>query len=213
MSRTRVKICGITNIDDAMVAVKAGADAVGLVFFEKSTRNVSISQAKKIIESLPAFVTSTALFVNADKEFIEQVIAQTKVDLLQFHGDESVEFCTQFARPYIKAIRIKETTDVLSLVESYRSAQAILFDTYVAGTPGGTGESFNWQWLNASVTKTLALPVILAGGLNANNVAKAVKIVQPWAVDISGGVESSAGIKSAKKIQDFITEIEKVNNE
>ena len=99
MSRTRVKICGITNIDDAMVAVKAGADAIGLVFFEKSTRNVSISQAKKIIESLPAFVTSTALFVNADKEFIEQVIAQTKVDLLQFHGDESAEFWTQFARP------------------------------------------------------------------------------------------------------------------
>ncbi|HBQ44895.1 MAG TPA: phosphoribosylanthranilate isomerase [Thiomicrospira sp.] len=213
MSRTRVKICGITNIDDAMVAVKAGADAIGLVFFEKSTRNVSISQAKKIIESLPAFVTSTALFVNADKEFIEQVIAQTKVDLLQFHGDESVEFCTQFARPYIKAIRIKETTDVVSLVEKYRSAQAILFDTYVAGTPGGTGESFNWQWLNASFSQQLKLPIILAGGLNANNVAKAVKIVQPWAVDISGGVEFSAGIKSAKKIQNFITEIEKVNNE
>lgn len=206
-ARVRTKICGITNVQDALKASEAGADSIGLVFFDKSARNVTIEQACKIVESLPAFVTSTALFVNPSVEFVNEVIQKTKVDLLQFHGEEDESFCNQFSRPYIKAIRIKEDTSLIEVVNQYKTAQSVLFDTYVKGVAGGTGQSFNWQLLNDEVKKEIAnTSIILAGGLTADNVAEAIKVTSPWAVDVSGGVEKSPGIKSKIEINKFIKE-------
>lgn len=205
--RVRTKICGITNVEDAKNVSNAGADAIGLVFFEKSSRNISIKQATKIIQSLPAFITSTALFVNPTQDFVNEVIEQTKVDLLQFHGDETEDFCKQFSRPYIKAIRITEQTVLVDVVNQYKSAQSILFDTFVKGVAGGTGQVFNWQLLNKQAQKSIQnTAVILAGGLTAQNVAEAIQIVMPWAVDVSGGVESAVGIKNKDKVHNFIKE-------
>ena len=206
----RIKICGITNVKDAKVASSAGADAIGLVFFEKSSRNVSIQQAVDIVKSLPAFVTSTALFVNPTVAFVEQVIKKTKIDLLQFHGDESEIFCNQFSRPYIKAIRISDETCLETVANQYKSAQSILFDTFVKGVAGGTGQTFNWQLLNQQAKQNIPnVSIILAGGLNENNVTQAINITRPWAVDVSGGVEIEAGLKSSSKINNFIKAVNK----
>lgn len=202
-NRTRVKICGITNLDDAKAAIAAGADALGFVFYEKSARNVTIDQVKTIIQDLPAFVNTVALFVNASGAFVNDVISETKIDLLQFHGDEAVEFCESFARPYIKAIRMKEDTDLQQLANDYASARALLLDTYVKGVPGGTGESFNWAWLE-NLPAGFDKSIILAGGLTADNVADAIKQAKPYAVDVSGGVEAVPGKKDSVAIQNFI---------
>ncbi|HEY9017459.1 phosphoribosylanthranilate isomerase [Thiomicrospira sp.] len=198
--RVRVKICGITRPEDALAAAQAGADAIGLVFYEPSPRAVTIEQAKRIVQNLPAFVTTTALFVDANASLVEQVIDDVKIDLLQFHGNESAEFCGQFSRPYIKAISMQSDTNVIELVDVYKDARALLLDTYKPGVPGGTGEVFNWQW----IPKSLAKPVVLAGGLTPENVKNALEISNVWAIDVSGGVESTKGIKSAQKITDFI---------
>lgn len=198
--RVRVKICGITRPEDALAAAQAGADAIGLVFYEPSPRAVTIEQAKRIVQNLPAFVTTTALFVDANASLVEQVIDDVKIDLLQFHGNESAEFCGQFSRPYIKAISMQSDTNVIELVDVYKDARALLLDTYKPGVPGGTGEVFNWQW----IPKSLAKPVVLAGGLTPENVKNALEIPNVWAIDVSGGVESTKGIKSAQKITDFI---------
>lgn len=204
MNRTRVKICGITNVGDAMAAVAAGADALGFVFFEKSQRNVSLKQAAQLMSEIPAFVTTVALFVNASQSFVEKVVHETGVDLLQFHGDEDEMFCSQFSRPYIKAIRMKANTDLRKLANEFHSSQALLLDTYVKGVPGGTGESFNWEWvLQQGVSK----PIILAGGLKPGNVNSAVQLTNVYAVDVSGGVEASPGIKNHNKIQEFIDRV------
>jgi len=203
LARVRVKICGITSVADAKLAADAGADAIGLVFFAASKRNVTLEQARKIVQSLPAFVSSTALFVNPSIELVQEVISKTKVDLLQFHGEETVKFCEQFSRPYIKAVKIKNSLDFLEIASQYGSAQAVLFDTFVQGIAGGTGESFDWQLLNKQAQPPPP-PIVLAGGLSAENVSEAIAITQPWAVDVSGGVEIEAGIKSAIKIKDFI---------
>lgn len=203
--KVRTKICGITNVVDAKKASQAGADSIGLVFFDKSSRNVSVQTAVKIIKSLPAFITSTALFVNPSKEFVEQVIEQTQVDLLQFHGEENESFCSQFSRPYIKAIKITADTSLVEVTEKYSSAKSILFDTFVEGVAGGTGKAFNWQLLNEQARKSISnTSIILAGGLNERNVVEAINTTQPWAVDVSGGVEVEAGIKSSSKINNFI---------
>ncbi len=204
--RTRVKICGITNTGDAIAAVNAGADALGLVFYPPSPRYVEIEQAQFIVSKLPAFVTTTALFVNPQVEFVKQVIGDVKVDLLQFHGDETPEFCQQFDRPYIKAVRMQENTDLIALSQTYFSAQSLLLDTYKKGIPGGTGESFNWQWLTKFDGK-VAKSIILAGGLTANNVSQAIEKVQPWAVDVSGGVESMPGKKDEQAMLEFIKNV------
>ncbi|BBP43957.1 phosphoribosylanthranilate isomerase [Thiosulfativibrio zosterae] len=203
MSRTRVKICGITCLEDAMAVAHAGADAIGFVFYEKSPRNVKIDQAWSILGQIPAFLTSVALFVDADAEFVQQVIDQTQIDLLQFHGDETPEYCEQFNRPYIKAIRMQAQTDLVALAKTYASARALLLDTYVKGVPGGTGESFNWDWL-AHLPSDFNKPIILAGGLTPDNVQQAIAQVSPFAVDVSGGVEAAPGKKSLQKIQQFI---------
>lgn len=209
-SRTRVKICGITNITDAEVAVQAGADALGFVFYDKSPRAVTIDQAWAVFETLPAFVTTTALFVNPDVALVNRVIEALKIDLLQFHGDESPAFCEQFSRPYIKAVRMQPETDLKQLAAQYASSQGLLLDTYVKGIPGGTGAAFNWDWVSPEKRQNMPLPVILAGGLNEENIGQAINSVHPWAVDVSGGVESAPGQKSSEKIQAFIQAVNNV---
>lgn len=204
MQRIRVKVCGLTTVENARVVANAGVDSIGLVFFKKSLRNVSIAKAEQIVNAMPAFVTTTALFVNPSKDLVEEVITTTKIDLLQFHGDESEQFCNQFSRPYIKAIRINNKTDILASSNQYTSAKAILFDTLVKGVAGGTGKVFDWQLLDEKTLQNINNPVILAGGLNVENVAQAITKIRPWAVDVSGGVEITAGIKSTTKVQEFI---------
>ncbi|WP_321324119.1 phosphoribosylanthranilate isomerase [Thiomicrorhabdus sp.] len=201
--RTRVKICGLTSREDALLAVNAGADAIGLVFYEPSPRHVEIDQACKIAQSIPAFVTKTALFVNPEKAYVQQVLDTVAIDLLQFHGDETAEFCQQFGRPYIKAVRMQESTDLELLAKEFVSSCGLLLDAYVAGKPGGTGEKFNWEW----IPKESDLPIILAGGLTSLNVKQAIQVASPWAVDVSGGVEASKGIKSSEKIKQFMQQV------
>ena len=201
--RTRVKICGITNCADAQLACDYGADAIGLVFYPPSPRYVSLEQAAKVVDSLPPFVSSVALFVNAQRQEIENVLNQTAIDIIQFHGDETAEFCRSFNRPYIKAIRMKEGLDLYAVQKEYACARGLLLDTYKKGVPGGTGESFNWE----KVPHDLNKPIILAGGLLADNVAQAIKQVQPYAVDVSGGVEASKGKKDREKIIRFMESV------
>ena len=197
---TKVKICGITNTMDAKIVCDAGADAIGLVFFPPSPRYVEIEQAINIVGSLPPFITSVALFVNETRAVIDNVLQQMPIDIIQFHGDETAEFCTSFSRPYIKAIRMKEDLDLYAMQKEYASATALLLDTYKKGIPGGTGESFNWE----SVPHDLEKPVILAGGLNAHNVAQAIRQVRPYAVDVSGGVEAFQGKKDQIQVTAFM---------
>lgn len=197
---TRIKICGITSVEDALAVANAGADAIGLVFYEPSPRYVSIEQAEKIAKAVGPFVTTVALFVNADKKTIDSVLRQVPIQLLQFHGDESEEFCKQFARPYIKALRMREGVDVNQLINSYGSASGILLDTYTPGTPGGTGETFDWQ----RVPKNTTIPIVLAGGLTPKNVQTAISQTCVYGVDVSGGVERAPGIKDTIKIREFI---------
>lgn len=210
MRRTRVKMCGMTTLEDALIAASVGVDALGFVFYEQSPRAVTPTQASEIISGLPPFVTSVALFVDETPSFIEAVIEETQIDLLQFHGEESAAFCEQFNRPYIKAIRMREQTDLPELMKVYDSAQGLLVDTYKKGVPGGTGETFNWggltEQLNAMPDEAKK-PIILAGGLTPENVAQAIETVNPWAVDVSGGIEAFAGRKSAEKIIQFMQEI------
>ena len=203
LKRTRVKVCGITRVEDAKAAVDAGADAIGLVFYEPSPRFVRIKQAREIAASVPAFVSVVALFVNADAEYVQDVLNSVRIDLLQFHGDEENDFCSQFQRPFIKAQRVRETSDVVASCVRFPDALAILLDSYKPGVPGGTGESFDWSLIPKSQTK----PLILAGGLTPENVAPAIKQVQPFAVDVSGGVEQSKGIKDPAKIDAFLSEV------
>lgn len=200
MSAVRIKICGITRIEDALAAVAAGADAIGLVFYAKSPRAVTPAQAKAIVAALPPFVTSVGLFVDMPRAELKQLLAEVPLDLLQFHGDESPEDCAGHGRPFIKALRVKPGDDVAAAIARYPDAAGILLDTYVPGTPGGTGEAFDWSL----VPRDAAKPVVLAGGLTPENVGDAVRQVRPYAVDVSGGVEASKGIKDAAKIKAFI---------
>ncbi|MBD8604677.1 phosphoribosylanthranilate isomerase [Pseudomonas sp. CFBP 8771] len=200
MSAVRSKICGITRIEDALAAAHAGADAIGLVFYAKSPRAVNVQQARAIIAALPPFVTTTGLFVNASRCELGEILDAVPLDLLQFHGDETPEECEGYHRPYIKALRVRAGDDLQAACRAYRNASGILLDTYVAGVPGGTGESFDWSLVPAGLDK----PIVLAGGLHAGNVAQAVAQVKPWAVDVSGGVESSKGIKDHRKIDAFL---------
>lgn len=200
MSAVRSKICGITRVEDALAAAAAGADAIGLVFYAKSPRAVSVEQARQIIAALPPFVTTVGLFVDVERDELRQILAQVPLDLLQFHGDESAEQCEGHGRPYIKALRVKAGDDVAAQVARYPGAAGVLLDTFVEGVPGGTGLAFDWSLVPAGLSK----PVILAGGLTPENVAAAIARVRPYAVDVSGGVESAKGIKDADKIRAFI---------
>lgn len=200
---TRVKICGITRLDDAQAAVRLGAHALGFVFYAKSPRHVTPEVAARIIADLPAFVTTTALFVDASPEYVEQVVATTGIDLLQFHGNESADFCAGFGRPYIKALRMKPGLDIVAVMQGYAGARGILLDAYRAGVPGGTGEAFDWARIPVSVRPQ----IILAGGLNPDNIRSAIAQVNPFAVDVSGGVEAAKGIKDHNKLKQFIEEV------
>ena len=206
MSVVRSKICGITRIEDALIAAEAGVDAIGLVFYAKSPRAVSIQQARDIVAALPAFVTTVGLFVNASREELNDVLAGVALDLLQFHGDESPAECESYQRPYIKALRVKPGDDIAQLAAPYAKARGILLDTYVPGVPGGTGAAFDWSL----VPSGLPQPVILAGGLSAANVQAAIEQVRPYAVDVSGGVEAGKGIKDAAKIRAFMQAVGRV---
>ena len=197
----RVKICGITNLEDALMACRHGADALGFVFYEKSPRYVSPAVANSIVSQLPLFVTPVALFVDADVSLINSVINGSSRWAIQFHGNEHESECTSYQRPYMKALRIQQGDDVVSLVDQYPSAGAILLDAYKAGIPGGTGEVFDWSLVPDDLSK----PIVLAGGLTSDNVEQAIKQVKPYAVDVSGGVELSKGIKSESKVKEFIS--------
>jgi phosphoribosylanthranilate isomerase len=202
----RVKICGITRIEDAQAVAMNGADAIGLVFYEKSPRHVSIDKAMQLVASLPPFVTVVGLFVNADAAAVREVLAAVSIDVLQFHGDESPEYCGQFGKPYIKAIRVKAGVNLIQCAAQFSSAQGLLLDAHVEGIPGGTGAVFDWTL----IPEDLPLPLILSGGLDVENVASAIKQVRPYAVDVSSGVEAGKGIKDAAKIARFMQEVRNV---
>ncbi|WP_122574819.1 phosphoribosylanthranilate isomerase [Pseudomonas viridiflava] len=204
MSAVRSKICGITRIEDALAAVEAGADAIGLVFYAKSPRAVSVQQARAIIAALPPFITTVGLFVNASRCELNETLDAVALDMLQFHGDETPEECDGYHRPYIKALRVKAGDDIEQACRAYRNARGILLDTYVEGVPGGTGETFDW----ALIPRELSKPVILAGGLTSANVAQAIAQVKPYAVDVSGGVEKGKGIKDREKILAFMSAVQ-----
>ena len=196
----RIKICGVTSIEDAQLAMNAGADAIGLVFYAPSSRVVSIEQAQAIADSVGPFVTVVGLFVDAEAVFVSDVLAHVSLHVLQFHGDESRDFCERFQRPYIKAIRMRPELNLPEVMREFASASAILLDAYRLGVPGGTGDTFDWQ----RVPKNPLCPIVLAGGLTPENVALAIASTQVYGVDVSGGVESSPGKKAAHKITAFI---------
>jgi len=201
--RTRVKICGITRPEDAEYAANLGVDALGLVFYSKSPRSISITQARAIIQVLPAFVTTVGLFVNADSTSVCQILDEIPIDLLQFHGEESLDYCQSFNKPYIKAVRMRTGIDLQAEIQRYQTAKAVLLDSYVKGIKGGTGITFDWQQIPVQLSK----PIILAGGLTVDNVAQAIDILKPYGIDVSGGVEYSKGLKDKEKITQFMKEV------
>ena len=201
--RIRCKICGLTRTEDVQVAVTAGADALGFVFYPPSPRAVTAAQAAALVEQLPPFVVSVGLFVNPSAAEVKAVLEQVPLDLLQFHGDEDEAFCRQFQRPYIKALRMKPHLDPVQEAQNWPSARGFLLDAYQPGVPGGTGEAFDWQRFPSPEQGTW----ILAGGLTPDNISEAVQITRPYAVDVSGGVEASRGIKCPTRIQNFLTRL------
>lgn len=202
---TRIKICGIKHRDDALKAVECGADAIGLIFVEKSPRYASLTDARIIAESMPPFVTVVGLFMDASEAEVREALKVVPINLLQFHGDETPVFCDQFNMPYIKVLRMRENANVVAFAQEYPNAAGILLDTYhKAG--GGSGQTFDWSLIPDDVP----LPLILAGGLTAENVAAAIETVKPYAVDVSSGVESEPAVKDHKKIEQFIKEVQRV---
>lgn len=185
---------------DGRAAVAAGVDAIGLVFYAASSRHIEPQQALEVARAVGPFVTVVGLFVNADAHTVHQVLDQVPLHLLQFHGDEDEEYCAAFKRPYMKAIRMRPDLDVEAQIAAFPTASAILLDAYRPGVPGGTGETFDWRRVPSDSDK----PLVLAGGLTADNVAQAISATRVYGVDVSGGVESSAGVKDVNKIQAFI---------
>jgi phosphoribosylanthranilate isomerase len=206
--RTRVKICGFTRVEDAVFAAQAGVDAIGLVFYPPSPRHVDIGQAVKIVQALPAFVTVVALFVDSTEQAIREVLSHVPIDCLQFHGNEPATACRIYNKRYIKAVGMQNTTDINALATDYNDAAGLLLDTYNPATKGGTGQAFDWSL----IPRQCALPIILAGGLDADNVQLAVQGVRPYALDASSGVESSKGIKDPRKIGAFLKAIHESDN-
>jgi phosphoribosylanthranilate isomerase len=203
IGRTRVKVCGITRVEDAISAVESGADAIGFVFFEGSPRYINQEKAAEIVKVLPPFVSKIALFVNAVETEIRSVLDSVSIDLLQFHGEESPEECRRYGKPYIKVVRMHDDIDLIQLSDDYADASALLLDSFVEGIQGGTGQRFDWSRVPADLNKL----IILAGGLTVKNVAAAIREVSPYAVDVSGGVEIGKGIKDAVMIEEFIQEV------
>ena len=200
VERTRVKICGITRPEDAAWAAACGADAIGLVFYPQSPRAVDTGRAREVAAALPPFVTVVALFVDPEPAFVRRVLAEVPVDLLQFHGDEPPEACAAPGRPYIKAVAMRDGVDLHAVARRYASARGLLVDSFREGVRGGTGVTFDWS----RIPPDLGKPVILAGGLGPENVVEAVRRVRPYAVDVSGGVEASRGVKDPARVAAFI---------
>jgi len=198
---TAVKICGITRLEDALAAARHGAHAIGFVFHGPSPRYVPPAKAGDIIEALPPFVTTVALFVDAQPQQVRAALSRAPVTLLQFHGAETPEYCRQFGLPYMKAVRVRTGVNLLQYASDYQDARALLLDAFVDGVHGGTGAVFDWEL----IPQALPLPVVLSGGLNSDNVAAAIRKVRPWAVDVSSGVEAGKGIKDEEKIAAFIS--------
>lgn len=198
----RIKVCGLTRVEDVQAAVAAGVDAIGLVFYPESPRHVTIAQAVTLCREIPPFVTIVGLFVNASRAEVHRVVESVPLNLLQFHGDETVDQCEGFGLPYLRAARVRPGVDLLEFASQFPSARALLLDTWTPAY-GGSGESFDWSLVPASCP----LPVILSGGLTPNNVAEAIRQVRPVAVDVSSGVESAKGIKDAAKIRAFVSAV------
>jgi phosphoribosylanthranilate isomerase len=210
--RTRVKICGITRVADALAASNAGADAIGLNFWSGTPRFVEVGRAREIADALPAFVTKVALFVDPEASYVRAILDAVPVDTLQFHGAEDPQLCRSFNRPYLRAVHMRDGVDLLEYAALYEDAAGFVFDSYWPGDlPGGTGRAFDWSRLSAAVRAKLPAPVILSGGLDAANVAGAIREVRPWAVDVSSGVEeldadgkARRGLKDASRIEAFM---------
>jgi phosphoribosylanthranilate isomerase len=204
---TRIKICGITRPEDALAACAAGADALGFVFHPPSPRHIEPEQARAIIARLPPFVSAVGLFVDRSAAEVEHALARVPLDLLQFHGDEMPEFCARFARPYLKAVRMRPGVDLLEYARRFVDARGLLLDAYVDGLHGGSGTRFDW----GLVPENLPVPFVLSGGLDADNVVAAVRRLRPWAVDVSSGVEAAKGIKDPQRIRDFIAGVRRAD--
>ena len=207
LGRVRIKFCGITNLEDALDADYLGVDALGFVFYKPSPRYIAPLVAAQIIEKLSPFVSTVGLFVNATQQEVSEISDLTKIDMLQYHGDESPEYCESSFKPWIKALRVGGDENLIQEVLRFRNAKAILFDSYDVERRGGTGTSFDWSLLPAQVT----CPIILAGGLNSKNVVGAIRHVKPSCVDVSGGVEATKGIKDRVKMKDFVAEVNKLD--
>ncbi|MDQ7090380.1 MAG: phosphoribosylanthranilate isomerase [Methylococcales bacterium] len=205
--RTRVKMCGFTTVDEAVYAANLGVDAIGLVFYPPSPRNVSLEQAAKIVAALPAFTSVVALFVDESEARINQVLNQVTIDCIQFHGQETPDKCRLYDKPYIKAISMRETTDVNQVTVDYQDASALLLDAYHPQTKGGIGERFDWDL----IPKQANLPLILAGGLTPENAQHAIVSVKPYALDVSSGIEIKKGCKARSKMAAFIREVNQGN--
>ena len=201
--RTRVKICGIREMEHARIAAEAGADAIGLNFYGPSPRYVQAEEAAPIAASLPPYVVAVGLFVNASEAEVRGVLERVSLDLLQFQGDEPPDFCAKFGKPFVRAVRMEKGTDLLEYARRFSAAKALLLDAHAPGIPGGTGRMFDWS----EIPPGLPIPLILSGGLDPENVGRAVREVRPWAVDVASGVESSRGVKDPRKIVEFIRSV------
>jgi phosphoribosylanthranilate isomerase len=201
--RTRIKICGITRLEDACQAATLGADAIGLIFHPPSPREVSLEDAISIRRSLPPFVTVTAVFLDDSEDLIARVLQRLRPDCLQFHGSETPDFCAAWEVPYIKSVPMGSIDDPAKFAERYASAQGFLFDSNAAGRLGGSGDTFDWS----KIPSSFACPVVLAGGIRPSNVAEAISRVRPWGVDVVSGVEASKGIKDAALVEQFFEQV------
>lgn len=203
--RTRIKICGVKEALHALVAADAGADAIGLVFYPDSPRYVTPGTAANVVAMLPPFVSTVGLFVDASESKVRETLEHVRLDMLQFHGAETPEFCESFGVPYVRAVPMEEGTDLLEWVSRFSTARALLLDAYEPGVPGGTGRTFDWT----RIPRNLPIPVVLSGGLNPENAGRAVREVKPWAVDVSSGVEVTRGSKDPRKIVEFIRSVQR----
>ena len=207
ISRTRIKICGISRLCDAQLVADLGGDAIGLVFHSQSPRAVEVDSAVKIRQAMPPFVTVTALFMNENESWVRQVMEKVQPDCIQFHGEETPEFCRQWSRPFIKAIPMGSVKDASRYAQQFPGAQGFLLDSNVAGRQGGSGDTFDWS----KIPSTFDFPLVLAGGLNPSNVAAAIIQVKPWGIDVSSGVEQSKGIKNSELIVQLFNEVKRVD--
>ena len=201
---TAIKICGLTSVENALEVAQSGVSAIGLIFYPESPRNVSLDIAKNIVESLPPFVSAVGLFVDPSLDEVFRTLESVDLHVLQFHGEESSDFCSKFKKPYLKATHVSAEVDLVEYAKAYKEASGLLLDTFSEKVRGGTGDTFDWNL----VPTELDVPIVLAGGLRPDNVAAAIDRVGPWAVDVSSGVEGTQkGVKDLALVRDFIGEV------